>query len=231
MKKITLNDLKAAQVPQSRAFKAGLKEQLLAKYPQPNHFMKTLFRLSISFAVIALLVTQVAMPGESKNTLQMFIQEASAANEEHGEQIYHASIQMENSMYFDNEDFTGWQTISQVSKELWVSPTKDLREEIAFTIWSGPQEGGTFDEVSSHDTSLSLYDGYANRLSYTKLEVTGTEMVEKDGELMEEDTCASRKQYDTNELLSQYLDQIVCEHRGWRRFYWLRLGQNAHRRS
>ena len=219
MKKLSLHDLKAAQVPQSRAFKAGLKEQLLAqaekKYssaPHTNPFMKTLFRLSISFAVIALLVTQVALPGESKNTLQMFIQEASAANEEHADEIYHAHIEQTQEMYFENETFTGWQTTSESSQELWVAPNKDLRQESQSTSWNGPQEDGIFEEVSGHDTGLSLYDDYGNRLSYTKLEATGTELVEKDGDIVEQETYNVHpgKQYFTEELLAHYLDQIVC---------------------
>lgn len=238
MKKLTLKDLKNAQIPQSRSFKTGLKENLLTqaekKYssaPHPNSFMKTLFRLSISFAVIALLVTQVALPGESTSTLQMFIQEANAVNEEHADEIYHATIQMEDSMYFETENFTGWKTTSKVSKDLWLAPNKDLREEITFTSWNGPLEDGSFEEVSSQDTGLSVYDEYGNRLSYTKLEVTGTEIVEKDGELLEEEiyNVHPGKQHETEELLTQYLDQIVCvtteENQDFTGYAWAKMSE------
>lgn len=220
MKKFTLKDLKNAQIPLSRSFKAGLKENLLARAekqfssaPRTNPFMKTLFRLSISFAVIALLVTQVVLPGESTSTLQTFIQEASAANEAHVDEIYHTSIVLSQEVYFDNPGtFTGWQTVTEMEKDMWIAPDGSLREEIQSIAWNGPNENGVFEEAHMESTSLYLKDDYDNFIDYTLLEITGTELVEKDGEMVEEPTYNVHpgKQHNAADLQEDFLNQITC---------------------
>lgn len=200
----------------SRSFQADLKEHLIsraARRTQPN-FMKTLLRFTFSFAVIALLLTQVVFPGNSEGSLSSFISEAQAANEDHMDEIYHATIEIEDSSYFETDNFTGWKTTSQVSKEIWISPSKEIRDESTYTSWNGTQEDGSFEEVSDQSSDLLLYDEYGNQLDYTKLEVTGEELTEdpETGDLSMEDTynVHPAKQHSTEELEAAYQDSIIC---------------------
>lgn len=202
MKKLTLKDLKTAAVPQSRSFKAGLKEQLLSRAekeysstPHTNPFMKTLFRFSVSFAVIALLLTQVVFPGNSGG-LSSFIQEAGAANEEHGDEIYYTVTVSESSLYFETEDFTGWKTTSENHAETWIAPNGDIRQESIFTSFNGPNEDGIFEQVDQTDTNLVVQDEYGNQITYTQLQET--------------DNVHPGKQNTAEALQEKFLNQITC---------------------
>ncbi len=218
MKKLTLKDLKNAKVPQNRSFKAGLKEQLLSRAekeysstPYTNPFMKTLLRFSVSFAVIALLLTQVVFPGNSES-FSSFIQEAGAANEEHGDEIYYTVTVSESSSYFETENFTGWQTTSENHAETWIAPNGDIRQESSFTSFNGPIEDGSFEQVDQTDISMTVTDEYGNQITYTQLQETGTEIREINGVLSEEPTYNVHpgKQNTAEALQEKFLNQITC---------------------
>lgn len=220
MKKNLNHIIQNAQVPQDQSFKAGLKEKLISrmetnlnKVPSSNSFMKTLFRLSLSLTIVALILTQVALPGDSENTLQLFIQEASAANEEHGDEIYHVITASESSSYFETDGFTGWQTTSSMNKEIWISPTGEIRETLNFTSFNGPDEYGNFETIYSNDTSMSIWDEYANLVTYAQVEQIGTEVQENEaGELVDVPVYNVHpgKQHGLEELQEKFLDQIMC---------------------
>ncbi len=219
MKKISLDDLKQARFPKSQRFKADLKEQLMTrakKQVTPSHqsnLMKTLFRLSISFAIVTLLITQVALPGNSESSLHTFIQEANAANEAHADEIFYHKTLQTHEMYFENPGvFTGWQTISNQSSETWIAPNGDIRSSTEWTSWDGPLEDGSFNEVSSMDEGIYAQDTYGNFIDYTLLQVIGTDPGEEYGSVEGAPiyNVHPGKQHNFEELEENFLNQLVC---------------------
>jgi hypothetical protein len=216
-----LKKIQSAPVTHDRAFKAKLKESLMARaeneYPaqtRSNPWFGIL-RFSFSMLLLTLIVTQVVIPqGSNATTLSAFIADAKASYSETEGMIYHATMQMESSIYFENEEFTGWKTTSQIEKELWVAPTGDLREEINSIHFDGPNEDGTFDQVDQSDTNIYKIDSYGNGIDYTLLKILGytTEETAELGEPVDEPiyNVHPGKQNDAEALKTQFENQITC---------------------
>lgn len=217
-----LKKLQSTPVQHNRAFKAKLKENLMARaereYPaqtRSNPWFGVL-RFSFSMLLLTIIVTQVLIPqGSNSDTLSAFIQEAKASTSENSDKIYHAKMEMENSMYFENTDgFTGWQTISESTQEVWVAPNGDLRSESSGSSFNGPQEDGTFEQVDHSDTNIYKIDAYGNGIDYTLLEILGytTKETADLGELVDAPiyNVHPDKQHDAEALKAQFENQITC---------------------
>lgn len=217
-----IKKIQSAPAQQNRAFKAKLKEQLIARaeqeYPTQTRskLWHSVLRFSFSMLVLTLIVTQVLIPQGSNptNSLSSFIQEAKANYFENEGKIYHANIHMEDSRYFENPEFTGWKTLSLVEKAVWASPNGDLREEISSTHFNGPQEDGTFEQVDQTDTGIYKIDSYGNGIDYTLLQILGytTKETADLGEPIDAPiyNVHPGKQNDAEALEAQFLNQITC---------------------
>lgn len=219
-----LKKIQGAPVEHNRAFKAKLKENLMAhaerEYPaqtRSNPWFGVL-RFSFSMLLLALIVTQVLIPNVSNSgdrSLSAFIQEAKANTSENSDKIYHAKTQIESSMYFENTDgFTGWHATSLGEQELWVAPNEDLRSKSSGSSFNGPHEDGTFEEVDYSGTGIYKMDSYGNGIDYTLLEILGytTKETADLGELVDEPiyNVHPGKQNDADALKAQFENQITC---------------------
>lgn len=214
-----LHSLKKARISHNPNFKARLKEQLLERAEKtfahsPRReasIWSTLFRYSVAFAALAIVVTQVLFPSPSgPSSLAGFIQQAKAAQEGTENQIYHATIVMEKSALFEN---IGWKTLSKMEKEVWISPTGNRKEHMISTNFNGPNESGSFEAVQMEDTTLVKINEWGNLIPYTKRVQTGTEIVEREGEApLEQPTynVHPEKQYSDEALQKKFSQEIAC---------------------
>jgi hypothetical protein len=219
-----ISQIKMAPLAHNLKFKAQLKEHLIAR-AEINYASSPLssfpwfrrFKFAFPLFLLAVFLSSLlfsSSPQEQENLLRSFIQEAQAHSLNTDNQIYHAHVKMERRAFFETDVFKGWHLLDSSEKNLWISPNKDLREEMVWTEFNGPNENGDFDEVDKQNTSLLKKDAYGNIVHYSSQNIIGHERQEIPGSNEITDLAVydihPLKKADFDALENKFLNRITC---------------------